>query len=215
MRFTVKRVLAFTQVVFLLIAPIGSRSASAQSAALPVVNTNVTVQTESGWAYLPKPEAASPYLRLRKYAFDDTGLKNVLIFNCSKTEGSPYSNITIVFPSWFTIESFPRNSWFPKFEFRVLVDGRNSYNMVGEYNNGELYFDKTPQTEEIFRSALLADRLSIGFGAKNDEITFEFTEKVDGFMAEPKVQNILKQLSTMTRYSRMEGLKACERFQTR
>jgi hypothetical protein len=176
--------------------------------------TEVPMQTESGWAYLPKAEAASPYLRLRKYAYDDTGLKNLIIFNCSKTEGNPYSNITIVFPSWFTIASFPRNSWFPSLEFRILVDRKNSYNMVGEYNNGELYFDKTPQTDKIFRSVLLADQLSIGLGAKNDEITFEFTEKVDGLMADAKAQSISKQLSAITIYSRMDGLKACEKFQT-
>jgi hypothetical protein len=91
-------------------------------------------------------------VRLRRY---------VLIFNCSKTEGNPYSNITIVFPSWFTIDSFPRNSWFPSFEFRILVDGKNSYNMVGEYNNGELYFDNFSDLYRRMRTFAIAGRVTL------------------------------------------------------
>jgi hypothetical protein len=170
------------------------------------------IQTESGWTYLndSNPEVK----RFRKYAYyGETGFRNSFIFNCSKNEGHPYSNITIVFPSWLNFKSFPRNVWYPNFNFRILVDNTNSYGLSGEYQDGELYFDETPQTSDIFRSILEADDLSVGFGDENDVVTFKFTEKVDGAMAEAKTEGIIKELRNTMHYSRAEVFDECAQYQ--
>jgi hypothetical protein len=171
------------------------------------------LQTESGWTYLPAKGYYGPFRQFRKYHFDGEKLLNVIILNCSKREGNPYSNITFVLPPWYEIRSFPRSSWFAKFQFRIVLDGKDSIGLVGEYRKGEIFFDRTPEQVALFRQIILADSIDLAFGNANDIISYVFTEKVDGLMADPDAQVYLPGLKGMKHFARHEVFEACKRVQ--
>lgn len=171
------------------------------------------LEIESGWSVMKDAETNGPYKLFRKYMFDKDGFKNVIIFNCSKKEGHPFSNLTVVFPPTIEIKSFPRMSWEPKIDVRVLIGDKSSVSMLGEYRDGELYIDMTPNGRNYFKSMLEGNTIAFAFGEKNDVISFILTEKMDNFIADPATIKLLPEIERFSHYSRSEALNICKTFQ--
>lgn len=163
------------------------------------------IPMHSGWVTFKNTEGVDGFKTFRRYGIlgdDTTSMPNLIMFNCSKDVSKAASHLTFVLPKAFMPDSFPRSTWLPKIDFRILIDSKLSVLMAGEYRNGEFYLDLNTDSKENFDRIMLADTLAIGFGDKNDIVQFEFTEKIDGFFAEYIEKLGKSDLGEMTHYPR-------------
>ena len=132
----------------------------------------------SDWVTLSKKLNTPDFGLLRRYGFlsDDPAqpFPNLFILFCALTPAH-YSYLDMVLPKDYPIVSFPRESWRPNLTIRFIVDGQASYAMAGEYRNGEINFDHSPGQADIFLKVITAHDLEVGFGDKNDTLSFKFS----------------------------------------
>jgi hypothetical protein len=183
------------------------------------------IQMHSGWVTFKSTEERNGFKIFRRYAYigetvageaeDASPFPNLIMFNCSKDVRRAASHLTIVLPKGFEPDSFPRITWLQKTTVRLLIDGHLSVEMPTECRDGEFYFDLTTETQESFGKAMLADTLAIGFGAQNDVVEFQFTEKIDGFFSEG-IREVGSPWGTMKHYTRAgpgSVTEACSQYQ--
>jgi hypothetical protein len=150
----------------------------------------------------------------RRYAFnlaDETqSMPNVWIMSCPGPNNNSYPHLDLVLPKMFGVRSFRRDNWIPKLTVRFLIDGGYSVTMEGEYQDGEIFFDDRPGQESQFKQVLGAKELSIGFGEENDIISFAFSGKVDGILADMlKRSETARTAGQMTSYDTLTMEKRC------
>ncbi len=195
-----------------------SKKAPAASADAPLAGaTSPTpaqpIPTHSGWVTLKNLEIVGGDMIFRKYSFlrdgTDIPIRNLILYTCRLAKESSY--LTIIVPKNFTTRSFPVESWLPRIDVRILINGQSSLGMTGEYRNREFYFDFTSENEEDFRAILGANSLGLGFGKENDILEFEFTDKVDAAFSEvaPKLYG---EQGPLTLYSKQQVQEACNQF---
>ena len=164
------------------------------------------IQMHSGWVIFKDDEVRDGFKIFRRYGYtgdyDANPMPNLITFKCSKDVTKAASYLTFVLPKSFQPDSFPRSTWLPKIDVRILIDDDLSVLMPGEYRNGEFYFDLNTDTRDKFDKIMLADTLAISFGDKNDILQFQFTEKLDGFFSD-FIQKFGSQFGEMTHYSRV------------
>jgi hypothetical protein len=163
------------------------------------------IQMHSGWVSFKNNEINDGFKIFRRYGYigdyDANPMPNLIMFNFSKDVTKAASYLTFVLPKPFQPDSFPRSTWLPKIDVRILIDGDLSLLMPGEYRDGEFYFDLNTDTKDRFNKIMLADTLAIGFGDKNDILQFQFTEKMEALFSD-FVQNVGSEFGKMTHYSR-------------
>lgn len=169
------------------------------------------IQAQEEWTVLAKARTREEFLLFRRYAYTRDGIPNLLIFNCSKEPERSFSHLTIIVPPSFKVASFNRDAWLPSLEVRFLVNGRSTHGAKVEYRKSEIYFDLTPETSALFARLLSARTLSIGFGAKNDILSFEFTPKMDKLMREPVITSSLGAIQLMSTAAVVEECKNHQR----
>jgi hypothetical protein len=163
--------------------------------------TLLPIPTQSGWVTFKDIEEKGDFKIFRRYGVINETLRNMIMFNCSKDFSKAASHLTFVLPKEFHPDSFPRSTWLPKIEVRVLIDDRLSVLMPAEYRDGELFADLNTDTQENFEKLMLADTLAIGLGGKNDIIQYHFTDKIDA-MFTAFIQDTGSKFGEMTHYSR-------------
>ena len=146
------------------------------------------VPTTSGWATVVGSETTNGFKIYRKYSFisgSSQGIPNTITYRCSENPDDDKKNsyLTITLPNEFPIKSFKRLGHIAQFGVQVKVDNDEPFYIMSEYKDGELFIDRNSYTEFEFTKMLRADDLDVLFGAKEDEIAFHMTEKVDQALA--------------------------------
>lgn len=172
-----------------------------------------TFQISRSWSILKGSEIENSFLLFRRYAFDGTGLKNMIIFNCSKKENEPRSHLTFIFPPNTTRKFFSENAWLPKANVRIMTNNRGTFNLSGEYNAGELFIDKTADDVELFSKILAADGLSVSV-EDNVIASYLFTDRVDKFIMEISAKKILPDASKIQMFEPNLLTAKCDKYQS-
>jgi hypothetical protein len=202
------------QLVYALCISVSSAAYADTLPDAPAVETSMTqaIQTNTGWVIVRGLEKSSNSVMFRRYSYADNRFPNLIIFNCAIGSTMTLSNLTFIVPKNLQIKSFPRESWFLKFEFRVLINDVSSVSADGEYNKGEIYVDLTPSFKDNFTKLMTADSIQIGFGGSNDEIKFIMTNKVNKVLVDPKVIKMFPSLGRFRFFSNADVFDACKKY---
>jgi hypothetical protein len=111
------------QIVYVLCIALSPAAYADTLVAAPALDTGGTqgIPTNTGWTIVKGLERSSYSVMFRRYSYVNDGFPNLIILNCS-IRPATLSNLTFIVPKNIQIKSFPRESWFPKFEFRVLIN---------------------------------------------------------------------------------------------
>ena len=126
-------------------------------------------------------------LVFRRYGYrqDLNYVPNLMLFTCQR-QPEYFNYLTIIVPKEYSLKSISRHERKPKMPIRIMADGRATYNLIGDYNQGEIAIDRTPKTSIVFDLIMDAHELSIGFGI-GDIFRFYPTSKMDAFLKEASV----------------------------
>src|SRR3974390_3832606 len=176
------------------------------------------IPMHAGWITFTKIEEDNGFKLFRRYGYlrhAKNSAPNLIIFNCSKDVRKAASYLTFILPNDFQPGAFPRSTWLPKIDVRFQINDKPSALMPGEYHNGEFYFDLNIDTTDNFEKIMLADKLAMSFGNKNDVIQYEFTEKVDQLFS-AFTKKFRRKFGGMTHYSQAGADsvgQACQAYQ--
>ena len=176
------------------------------------------IPMHAGWITFTKIEEHNGFKLFRRYGYfrhAKNSVPNLIIFNCSKDVRKAASYLTFILPEDFQPASFPRSTWLPKIDVRFQINDKSSALMPGEYHNGEFYFDLNIDTTDNFEKIMLADKLAMSFGNKNDVIQYEFTEKVNQLFS-AFTKKFRRKFGGMTHYSQAGAdsvAQACQAYQ--
>lgn len=141
---------------------------------------------QQGWLFLSK-KFLTPggQFVFRRYGFRQdplTAFPNVMLFFCSPNARS-FNNIEIIIPKDYTIKSFDRAHSNPKLPVRILVDDTTTWHFEEDYQNREMFIDRTPDNHSAFDAVMNARELKIGFGT-GDMLHYYLTHNMDSFLKE-------------------------------
>jgi len=172
---------------------------------------------QNDWVTFKGKEYNEGYKLYRRYAFtsdDKQQLANLIVFHCALSNGPTY--VSLQLPRLFQVNSFPRDKWLPTLTARFMIPGQRSLALTGEYRDGEFYFDLTNDTFETIGTIMEAERVSLGFGEKNDIFEFGFSSDVaESFKVFAKEEQLDQKFGAVTHYSSQEMLDDCSVEQTR
>lgn len=171
----------FKSTVFVLVCTIAFVSGSIVRAK-PVDPWADPIPVTDKWFTIEKALNDHDFLMLRRYGFllQDASqpIPNLFILYCPHDSNTHYPYLNVTLPKNFPIASFPRGSWKPQIDVRVITDEGTSLSMSGEFRSGELDLDYSPQQADTFLKVIRSKNLAIGFGSKNDILTFNTDSKV-------------------------------------
>jgi predicted aspartyl protease len=176
------------------------------------------IPMHAGWITFTKIDEDNGFKLFRRYGYfrnAKNSVPNLIIFNCSKDVRKAASYLTFILPNDFQPASLPRSTRRPKIDVRFQINDKSSVLMPGEYHNGEFYFDLNIDTSDNFEKIMLADKLAMEFGDKNDVIQYEFTEKIDQLFS-TLLKKFRRKFGGMTHYSRVGAdsvAQACQAYQ--
>lgn len=166
---------------------------------------------QNDWVTFKGKEYSEGYKLYRRYAFtsdEKQQLANLIVFHCALSNGPTY--VSLQLPRLFQVRSFSRDKSFPTLNSRFTIPGQQSLSLTGEYKDGEFYFDLTDDTFETIGEIMEAERVSLGFGEKNDVFEFGFTGAVaKSFKAFAKEEQLDRKLGAISHYTSQEMLDDC------
>ncbi|WP_043232499.1 hypothetical protein [Bosea sp. LC85] len=170
--------------------------------------------THNNWGVIPTPQFKDKRI-YRRYTFVEKGengkdstIANFMLLTCPR--GTKQVHISFELTHFFDMASVYPSGFEPAAKNRILINDTQAVTMPAEVISSEIFFDRTPETQEDFDAVLTASKLTLVFGKEmQNRITFVSNPK----STEGYTKLLLEHFPNGGKFmTTSDGMRDCDRF---